>query len=98
MPLTIASQRMLAEDRRIQELDGDELSVAIGKVYDAVDAFKAAIRKAAAPTRALTGDIEDELRCLSDVESEVIAALRRYYDHQAVERADDIVLAERGPR
>ena len=98
MPFTIASQRMLAEDRRIQELDGDELAVAIGKVYDAVDAFKAAIRKAAAPTRAVTEDVEDEIRCLSDVESEVIAALRRYYDYQAVERADDIVLAERGPR
>lgn len=98
MPFTIASQRMLAEDRRIQELDGDELAVAIGKVYDAVDAFKAAIRKAAAPTRAMTEDIEDELRCLSDIEAEVIGDLRRYYDHQAVERADDIVLAERGPR
>lgn len=98
MVFTLASQRMIAEDRRVYELDADELATAIGKVYDAVDAFRIAILKAAAPTRALSHEIEDEVRGLSDLESDIIGKLRRYYDHEAVERATDLVLAERGPR
>ncbi|NDC58312.1 MAG: hypothetical protein EBZ50_05725 [Alphaproteobacteria bacterium] len=91
MPISIASQMMIAEDRRIDDADATDLAIAIAKVYAAVDTFKAAILAAAAPTRAIEHEIADEFAALADLEADVVGKLRRYYDWQVVERAEDLL-------